>query len=127
MAVVNRWKWGAAYYISKSLRANISFAVSEPVFIFKRLMKCVLFLLWGVFALKAFVFQLRAAELPPAATRPIDFVKDVQPILSARCYECHSAKKQKADLRWDVKSVATKGGEHGAAIVPGKSAESLMI
>ncbi len=66
-------------------------------------------------------------QLPPAAKRKIDFVKDVQPILSSRCYECHGEKKQKADLRWDVKSVALKGGEHGAVIVPGKSAQSVMI
>jgi hypothetical protein len=68
-----------------------------------------------------------AAELPPAATRPIDFVKDVQPILSSRCYECHGETKQRADLRWDARSAAFKGGEHGAPIVPGKSADSLVI
>jgi hypothetical protein len=90
-------------------------------------MKSVFYLLWGVFALEALVSHVRAANLPPAATRPIDFVKDVQPILSARCYECHGPKKQKADLRWDAKSVAMKGGEHGPTIIPGKSAESLMI
>ncbi|HEY0550523.1 MAG TPA: c-type cytochrome domain-containing protein, partial [Verrucomicrobiae bacterium] len=70
---------------------------------------------------------LRAAELPPPAARPIDFVKDVQPLLAKNCYECHGEKKQKAELRWDVKGAAIKGGEHGPAIVPGKSAESLMI
>ncbi len=70
---------------------------------------------------------LPGAELPPAATRPIDFVKDVQPLLAKHCYECHGEKKQKAELRWDVKSAALKGGEHGPAVVPGKSAESLMI
>jgi len=75
----------------------------------------------------ALACSVRAAELPPAATRPIDFVKDVQPIFSSRCYECHGEKKQKAELRWDVKSSALGTGEHGARIVPGKSAESLMI
>ncbi len=68
-----------------------------------------------------------AAELPSPASRPIDFARDVQPILSSRCYECHGDKKQKADLRWDVKSSALKGGEHGTPIVPGKSADSLLI
>ncbi len=51
--------------------------------------------------------------------------KDVQPILAKHCYECHGEKKQRAELRWDVKAIALKGGEHGPAIVPGKSAESL--
>lgn len=67
------------------------------------------------------------APLPAPASRPIDFVKDVQPILASRCYECHGEKKQKAELRWDVKSIALKGGDHGAPITPGKSAESLLI
>lgn len=68
-----------------------------------------------------------AAELPPPASRKIDFVKDIQPIFASRCYECHGEQKQRGELRWDVKKLALKGGESGAAIVPGKSAESLMI
>ena len=31
------------------------------------------------------------AELPAPAKRKVDFVKDVQPILESRCYECHGA------------------------------------
>src|ERR1041384_1617774 len=68
-----------------------------------------------------------AAELPAVADKKIDFVRDIQPLLAKHCYECHGEKKQKAELRWDMKSVALKGGEHGPAIVPGKSAESLII
>lgn len=70
--------------------------------------------------------NLAAAQLPPAATRPIDFKKDVQPILSGRCYDCHGPKKQQAELRWDAKSSALRTGDN-PIIVPGKSAESLMI
>src|SRR5689334_20499351 len=75
----------------------------------------------------ALVMMVVAADLPAAADKKIDFVRDIQPLLAKHCYECHGEKKQKAELRWDVKSVALKGGEHGPAIVPGKSAESLMI
>ncbi|MGI8966312.1 MAG: PSD1 and planctomycete cytochrome C domain-containing protein [Limisphaerales bacterium] len=70
---------------------------------------------------------LSTNSLPPAATRKIDFVKDIQPILKNNCYSCHGAEKQKGELRWDVKSLALKGGEHGAEILPGKSAASRMI
>jgi len=66
-------------------------------------------------------------KLPPAAAQQVDFARDIQPIFETRCYECHGSKKQEAALRWDQKSAALKGGESGAAIVPGKSAESLMI
>jgi hypothetical protein len=71
--------------------------------------------------------NLNLQKLPPAATHKIDFAKEIQPIFSEHCYECHSAKKQEASLRWDKKSSALKGGESGPAIVIGKSAESLMI
>src|SRR5437764_268565 len=67
------------------------------------------------------------AMLPPPANRKIDFVKDIQPILARSCYECHGPKKAEAELRWDAKDIAIKGGEHGPVIEPGKSAESLMI
>jgi hypothetical protein len=70
---------------------------------------------------------IETAALPPAASRKIDFVKDVQPIFAARCYECHSEKKQEAQFRLDAKEIALKGGELGPAIVPGNSQESLLI
>ncbi|MBC8001851.1 MAG: hypothetical protein H7X97_04605, partial [Opitutaceae bacterium] len=75
--------------------------------------------------------RLNAADhpsLPPAASREIDFVRDIQPIFRARCYSCHDGKKQRGELRLDVKSAALKGGEsHAPAIVPGKSADSPLV
>lgn len=65
--------------------------------------------------------------LPPAANRKVDFVKDIQPIFSARCYDCHADKKQEAQFRLDAKVIALQGGELGPAIIPGKSDESLLI
>ncbi len=66
-------------------------------------------------------------KLPPAATRPVDFVKDIQPLLAQNCHRCHGAQRAEADLRWDLKESALKGSDHGPAIVPGKSAESPMF
>src|SRR4051812_37234388 len=68
-----------------------------------------------------------AGKLPPPATRPVDFVKDVQPILARSCYSCHGEQKQKGALRLDVKADALKGGDGGPAFVPGKSADSLLV
>lgn len=51
----------------------------------------------------------------------------VQPILEARCTQCHNASKQKGDLRMDELALLMKGGENGPAIVPGKGAASDMI
>jgi len=57
----------------------------------------------------------------------VDFVKDIQPIFSENCYTCHGPKKQEAQFRLDNKQIALQGGELGPAILPGKSAESLLI
>jgi mono/diheme cytochrome c family protein len=66
-------------------------------------------------------------SLPPAATRPVDFVKDIQPIFAAACYDCHGPHKQESEFRLDHKPTVFHGGELGPAIVPGKSAESLLV
>ena len=66
--------------------------------------------------------------LPPAATRAVDFVQDIQPIFKSRCFSCHDGAKQRGGLRLDVKSAALKGGEsYAPAIVPGKSADSPLV
>jgi hypothetical protein len=65
----------------------------------------------------------RPPGLPPAAGRPVDFVKDVQPLFAARCYRCHGADKQKGGLRLDVKAVAL----HSGVIVPGKGEQSPLL
>src|SRR5205814_7944341 len=54
-------------------------------------------------------------------------VRDVKPIFAANCYSCHGEKKQKNNFRLDVKSVALNGGDDGADIRPGKSADSRLI
>ena len=58
----------------------------------------------------------------------VSFEKDVLPVLKAKCFACHDARKQKAALRLDVRSRAMRGGESGKkAIVPGKPGESELI
>ncbi|MEW6304648.1 MAG: PSD1 and planctomycete cytochrome C domain-containing protein [Verrucomicrobiota bacterium] len=70
---------------------------------------------------------LVAAELPPPASRSVDFAKDIQPIFEKNCYACHGSKNQESSLRLDRKADALKGGESGPVILPGKSAESVLI
>src|SRR5579883_1356638 len=66
-------------------------------------------------------------KLPPGASRQIDFIKDIQPIFSRECYECHGAEKQKGALRLDSRPAALKGGDSGPLLVPGNSAASLLV
>jgi hypothetical protein len=57
------------------------------------------------------------------------FEEKVGPILSARCYKCHSADapKPKGGLRLDSREAALKGGDGGPALVPGRPQESLLF
>ncbi len=57
------------------------------------------------------------------------FEKQVRPLLVEHCFECHSgaAKKVKGGLRLDARAAVLAGGDTGAAAVPGKPAESLLI
>src|SRR5882672_6391004 len=68
-----------------------------------------------------------ATKLPAPAGRQVDFLKDIQPILTNTCFECHGPEKQKGGLRLDQKGGALKGGDSGPVLVAGKSAESLLI
>lgn len=55
------------------------------------------------------------------------FEKKIRPLLSSKCYSCHSAKEKiKGGLRLDVKRGLLKGGDSGRIIVPGKPEESLL-
>src|SRR5688500_14288021 len=64
--------------------------------------------------------------LPSLAADKIDFNLDVKPILEATCVSCHGPEKPKASLRLDSRAAALKGGDDGAALVPGKPKESPL-
>ena len=72
----------------------------------------------------AFVLALAQTA---AAAPPVDYVREVKPILTARCTSCHGAIRQKAGLRLDTAEFVRRGGDSGPAVEPGKSGESLLI
>ncbi|MDP7051428.1 MAG: DUF1553 domain-containing protein [Verrucomicrobiota bacterium] len=56
------------------------------------------------------------------------FEKKIRPVLVSECYKCHSKeKKVKGELRLDWRGGWQKGGESGAAIIPGRVGKSLLI
>jgi len=57
---------------------------------------------------------------------PVAFDREIAPLLVRRCLDCHSGTEKKGMLDLSRAESATKGGESGAAIVPGKSADSLL-
>ncbi len=72
-------------------------------------------------AMCALVTQIAAQPSP-------DFARDIRPIFAAHCQSCHGEKLHMHGLRLDRQADALKGGESGVpAIVPGNSAQSLLI
>ncbi len=67
------------------------------------------------------------SKLPPPASAPVDFSKDIQPILEASCLRCHGVVKPKGGFRLDSRDAALRGGANGPVILPGRSAESRLI
>ncbi len=71
-------------------------------------------------------FVLGLAQNAMAAP-PVDYAREVKPILAARCTSCHGAIRQKAGLRLDTADFVRRGGKRGPAVEPGKSGASLLI
>ncbi len=72
---------------------------------------------------------LSTAAFAAGDDRVTFFEANIRPLLAERCYECHSAEKgqSKGGLTLDTRDGWMKGGDTGAAIVPGKPDESLLI
>ncbi|MFP6612561.1 MAG: PSD1 and planctomycete cytochrome C domain-containing protein [Pirellulales bacterium] len=74
-----------------------------------------------------------SAEQVPSDRKGIDFFEaKIRPVLVSKCYACHSqnavkSRKLKGKLLLDSKSGMLSGGESGPAVVPGKSAGSLIV
>ncbi len=61
------------------------------------------------------------------ADKPVDYLRDVKPILARRCFGCHGPVMQNSALRLDTAALMQKGGDSGPVVKPGRPAESLLI
>ena len=68
--------------------------------------------------LRTYLFVSTALAASLSAATP-DYVAEIKPLLKNQCVKCHGASTQKGGLRLDTAAGALKGGEHGAAVVPG--------
>ncbi len=83
-------------------------------------------ILWGAIVFGGSLSG-HAADLPPAANRKVDFVKDVQPILRKHCFECHATGNEEGELNLGIKAQRNAGGQSGKVILPGQSEKSFLI
>ncbi|MDQ3625298.1 MAG: DUF1549 domain-containing protein, partial [Verrucomicrobiota bacterium] len=85
--------------------------------------------------LGAIIALAGAGHLPAAVTATPDaaqiefFEKKIRPVLVSTCYKCHAedAEKIKGGLLLDTRDSLLKGGDSGAALVPGNPNKSLLI
>ena len=61
------------------------------------------------------------------AAEKIDYLREIKPLLTRRCYACHGALKQQAGVRLDTVVSLLRSGDSGPVIEPGKGADSLLI
>jgi hypothetical protein len=66
-------------------------------------------------------------KLPPPASGPIDFARDIKPIFEASCVKCHGRGKDKGGFKLDTRETFLKGGDSGPVGTAGQSAESHLI
>src|SRR6187397_2908310 len=75
-----------------------------------------------LFVLLAF-FVFSTAVFGADAPKPAQ----VMGLLKSNCISCHNAEKHKGGLSLESREAALKGGENGAAFVPGKAEKSALI
>src|SRR5215213_9415325 len=88
----------------------------------------------GVAAMGLLLLAAPAWAAPAAAPKPGSaelefFEKKIRPVLVSSCYKCHSTEgeKIKGGLLVDTREGLMKGGDSGAAIIPGDPNKSLLI
>ncbi len=69
----------------------------------------------------------REQTVPEPSGEPIDFEKQIKPIFEGRCFTCHQGRNSKGGLSLASVASIKAGGKSGAAVIAGKSAESVLL
>ena len=68
---------------------------------------------------------LGVAEL--SRDKPVDFTREILPILRKNCLACHNARDADGELNLETPSTIAKGGESGVVVVPGNADKSQLM
>ena len=70
----------------------------------------------------------KPAQLAPAATRSVEFAKDIEPLFARSCLGCHGEKKPKSNFSLTSRAALIRGGDSELpAILPGASHDSPVV
>ncbi len=72
-------------------------------------------------------WSISLAVLMTLTAGAADYLRDIKPVLKARCYACHGALKQKAGLRVDTAANIRKGAKGEAIVAPGNPTDSELL
>jgi len=72
-------------------------------------------------------WPIALALLTALPVQAVDYLRDIKPVLKARCYACHGALKQKAGLRVDSAANIRKGAKGEDVLSIGKPGGSELL
>ena len=62
-----------------------------------------------------------------AQGQEIDYTRQIKPLLSQHCADCHGMDLQEGGFRVDSGGLVVRGGDRGVSVVAGKPEESLIL
>src|SRR4051794_15545029 len=81
---------------------------------------------WGIAQPKPAQIKIRAID--PQEAAKVSWVRDIQPLLTARCSECHSSDERKNEFEiTSVETLRTRGRKDVPGVMPGRPDESAII
>ena len=72
------------------------------------------------------VAMFSAGTLLAQPVEPVDFMREVKPILESACLSCHGPEKPKGALSIHTRAATISGGDSGTSLVPGNPDDSLL-
>src|SRR5258706_9544205 len=72
--------------------------------------------------------EIKVRPIDPAEAAKVSWVRDVQPLLQAKCSECHSSDERKNEFEiTSVETLRTRGRKDAPGVIPGRADESAII